>query len=230
MPYQTTTPITPRRSARLAAKQGPSQSNTAIATPSPPRRHSRRIDKRDSLALLPTSPRTNAKSNVAVTPDSRGRCKTRKFRRMTIDPSRMTLPSSTVQFGENIEATYNTCDPPNRFQLIPSDTRLETIATVEPELVVDDITKRNEAILAEWDNFSESSSDTSSSESDSEDDFVGGKCKRVVVKETEIDHLSPTSFASRHRGKREHPVFKREIVFCEHCSRGVVRTTEIFYN
>jgi hypothetical protein len=131
-----------------------------------------------------------------------------------------------------MSALYNREDPPNRFQLVPNHMAFAN-DNDEPAVIYDEETRRNEAILAQWDDFSVESSERSSMDSDvSNSSFENIGCGRtVVVKEEEIAYLPSTidMEATRRRGKRERPVIKRDVVFCKHCSRGVIRTTEIFY-
>jgi hypothetical protein len=176
----------------------------------------------------PESPQSNIKSILAVTPDTSRRPSSSKSRRLTIDPSRVSRPSSTVKFGANMSALYDVRDPPNRFELLPNNMATGCFANgVDEPLVYDEETRRNEAMLAEWDDLSDASSDRSSLDSDS--GFV-----QKVVKEEEIQYLIPDSpiVNARRRGKRDRRsrlVKQVDVVCCKYCNRGVIRTTEFIY-
>lgn len=141
-----------------------------------------------------------------------------------------------MKFGRNISALYHTTDPPNRFELLPGAVEDAPIDAYDEE------TKRNEAILAEWDDVSDTSSDNNNLDSDLGIGDVLDRKERVrkVVKEEEIQYLIPAdspTISTRRRDKRirrsSSPVRKlvkqTEVVCCKHCNRGVIRTTEYIY-
>lgn len=237
---------TPRRSKRLATKYASKTNDIVQLTPSPPRRLSR--TKR--FPISPHEPRivtskieSYEKTISVVTPDASSRRQT-KSRRLTLNPSFVSRPSSTVRFGANMNAVYDTTDPPNRFELVPTTMDSNGNDSDEAVIVFDEETRKNEAILAEWDDISESSSDMSIMSFDSgfgdHDDDTNDYGVRRLVKKQEIKDM-PSSISSPNvtsrRGQRDRstkkatnrPILQREEVFCKHCSRGVIRTTYFIY-
>lgn len=113
---------------------------------------------------------------------------------------------------------------------------------VDEPLVYDDETRRNEAMLAEWDDVSDASSDRSSLDSDPgvSNHVQSDSGVQKVVKEEETPYLipdSPNVNDRRRRGKRDRRssgdirklVKQVEVVCCKHCNRSVIRTTEFIY-
>lgn len=132
-------------------------------------------------------------------------------------------------------------DPPNLFELLPADVATDVVEAA-PSVIFDEETKRNDAILAEWDDVSVESNDRESLDSDlgfgENAHNIGGV--RKVVKEEEIKYVIPPgspNINARRRGKRDRYstsparklVRQTDVVCCKHCNRGVIRTTEYIY-
>ena len=235
----------PRRSKRLAAMQASKTKDIVPLTPSPSRRlsHTKRLVIPPEPRIVTKKTESCAKAISVVTPDASSRRQT-KSRRSTINPSLISIPSSIVRFGANTNAIYDTTDPPNRFELMPTTMDSNDNDTEEHAIVFDEETRNNAAVLAEWDDISESSSDMSlmSFDSGCGDHAVDNNdCGfKRLVKEQEIKDVPSSSSSpnvTSRRGQRDRspkkvtnrPILQREEVFCKHCNRGVIRTTHFIY-
>jgi hypothetical protein len=207
------------------------------------------VQKRDSLASISTAspketprkvafvspvptkksilktPRASAPSMMAVTPDVSRRRSDKKSRRLSIHNSRSS--TGTVKFGANVSARYNKRDPPNRFELVPTDVQInaDMIADVE----YDEETKRNESILAEWDEISDAS-DLDNEIEDAIEVIGKGRGPKIIVEEEEIHHYPDSPNVTVRRRKRDRrTVVQRDVVFCKHCKRGTICTSTFVY-
>ncbi|EED89119.1 predicted protein [Thalassiosira pseudonana CCMP1335] len=255
-----------RRSSRLAAKSQPDDVNIVLSAspPTPRRRSSSRTNKRDSLSMLPQTPQTakaattkqrvSSPATATTTPSTpssilkrKGSSSTRAHSSATptynksskiARQSSIVTPAAGVKFGANSVAEFNRRDPPTRIELMSTNMTMELFPTdtAVPSNDDDEETKRNEAILAKWDDsFDDVSDDEETSSSD--DEFACGENIHeidggyAVVTEEEIDnHIMASPHITRRSPKNvKRPVMREDTVFCKTCNRGVIRTIKYFY-